>query len=77
MMTSNQAMLKGLNPSYGAEPPVLVDWLPWSHTFGGNNNFNLVLAEWRLVLYRRGQAAAGRDRGDGAKPARGVADRLL
>ncbi|MBV9785859.1 MAG: AMP-binding protein, partial [Acidisphaera sp.] len=23
--------------------PVLVDWLPWSHTFGTNFNFNLVL----------------------------------
>jgi feruloyl-CoA synthase len=44
MMTSNQAMVRGVNPSYGAEPPVLIDWLPWSHTFGGNNNFNLVLA---------------------------------
>ncbi len=44
MMTSNQAMLKGVNPSYGAVAPVLVDWLPWSHTFGGNNNFNLVLS---------------------------------
>ena len=44
MMAANQAMLKGLNPSYGAEPPTLIDWLPWSHTFGGNNNFNLVLA---------------------------------
>jgi feruloyl-CoA synthase len=44
MMTANQAMLRGVNPSYAAEPPVLIDWLPWSHTFGGNNNFNLVLA---------------------------------
>jgi feruloyl-CoA synthase len=44
MMTSNQAMLRGVNPSYAGEPPVLIDWLPWSHTFGGNNNFNLVLA---------------------------------
>ena len=43
-MTSNQAMLKGVNPSYGMIAPVLVDWLPWSHTFGGNNNFNLVLS---------------------------------
>lgn len=25
------------------EAPTLVDWLPWSHTFGGNHNFNLVL----------------------------------
>src|SRR5262249_45782774 len=26
------------------EPPVLVDWLPWNHTFGGNNNFSAVFA---------------------------------
>jgi feruloyl-CoA synthase len=44
MMTSNQAMLRSLNPSFGAEATVLLDWLPWSHTFGGNNNFNLVLS---------------------------------
>ena len=44
MMTSNQAMLRAVTPSYAAEPPTLIDWLPWSHTFGGNNNFNLVLA---------------------------------
>jgi feruloyl-CoA synthase len=25
------------------EPPVLVDWLPWNHTFGGNHNFGLTL----------------------------------
>src|SRR6185295_12956953 len=24
-------------------PLVLVDWLPWNHTFGGNHNFHLVL----------------------------------
>ena len=24
-------------------PPVLVDWLPWKHTFGGNHNFGMVL----------------------------------
>jgi feruloyl-CoA synthase len=44
MMTSNTAMVRAVNPSYGAEPPTLLDWLPWSHTFGGNNNFNLVLS---------------------------------
>lgn len=26
-----------------AQPPVLVDWLPWNHTFGGNHNFGLTL----------------------------------
>jgi feruloyl-CoA synthase len=44
MMTSNQAMLRGVTPSFAEEPPALIDWLPWSHTFGGNNNVNLVLA---------------------------------
>jgi feruloyl-CoA synthase len=27
----------------GGAPPVIVDWLPWNHTFGGNHNFNMVL----------------------------------
>ena len=30
-------------PSLLAEPPVLVDWLPWNHTFGGNHDFGMVL----------------------------------
>lgn len=25
------------------EPPVLIDWLPWNHTFGGNHNVGIVL----------------------------------
>lgn len=25
------------------EPPVMVDWLPWHHTFGGNNNLGAML----------------------------------
>jgi feruloyl-CoA synthase len=25
------------------EPPIMVDWLPWHHTFGGNNNFGFAL----------------------------------
>jgi feruloyl-CoA synthase len=24
-------------------PPVIVDWLPWNHTFGANHNFNMAL----------------------------------
>jgi feruloyl-CoA synthase len=30
-------------PVLAQEPPVLVDWLPWNHTFGSNHNFGLVL----------------------------------
>jgi len=28
---------------FGEEPPVLVDWLPWNHTFGGSHNVGIVL----------------------------------
>ena len=59
MMTSNQAMLKAVNPSYGAEPPMLIDWLPWSHTFGGNNNFNLVLANGGSYYIDEGKPLPG------------------
>ena len=43
MLCSNQAMLQQIWPFLAEEPPVLVDWLPWSHTFGGNHNLNLAL----------------------------------
>ena len=43
MLLSNQAMLRGSLAFVKDEPPVIVDWLPWSHTFGSNHNFNLVL----------------------------------
>jgi feruloyl-CoA synthase len=59
MMTANQAMLRGVNPSYAAEPPVLIDWLPWSHTFGGNNNFNLVLANGGSFFIDEGRPLPG------------------
>ena len=43
MLCSNQQMILQCFPGLGDEPPVLVDWLPWSHTFGGNHNVGIVL----------------------------------
>ena len=43
MLCSNQAMHLAIWPFLRDEPPVLVDWLPWSHTFGGNHNLNMAL----------------------------------
>jgi feruloyl-CoA synthase len=43
MLIANQEMLHAVWPGLSRRPPVLLDWLPWSHTFGGNHNFNLVL----------------------------------
>ena len=47
MLCANQQMIRQCM-AFLAEPsedggPVLVDWLPWSHTFGGNHNVGLVL----------------------------------
>ena len=43
MLNTNQAMLTHWLPFAADEPPVLVDWLPWNHTFGGNHNLGFVL----------------------------------
>ena len=44
MMCTNQAQIAACLPFLRTRPPVLVDWLPWNHVFGGSHNFNLVLA---------------------------------
>lgn len=44
MMTTNQAQIRACLPFLGERPPVLVDWLPWNHVFGGSHNFNMALA---------------------------------
>ncbi|WP_020681593.1 feruloyl-CoA synthase [Marinobacterium rhizophilum] len=43
MLCANQQMLLQTFPVFGEEPPVLVDWLPWNHTFGGSHNVGIVL----------------------------------
>ncbi|MFG2006907.1 feruloyl-CoA synthase [Spirillospora sp. NPDC048911] len=43
MLCSNQQAMRQVWPFLMEERPVLVDWLPWSHTFGGNHNMNMVL----------------------------------
>ena len=44
MMCTNQAQLKAILPFLADHPPILLDWLPWNHVFGGSHNFNLVLS---------------------------------
>lgn len=43
MLCSNQQMLRQMMPSLADAPPVLCDWLPWNHTFGGSHNFGIAL----------------------------------
>ncbi|MBU6259433.1 MAG: feruloyl-CoA synthase [Burkholderiales bacterium] len=43
MLCANQQMLRQVFAFFADEPPVLVDWLPWNHTFGGNHNVGIAL----------------------------------
>jgi feruloyl-CoA synthase len=64
MLCSSQQALAQVWPLLEAEdsPPILVDWLPWNHTFGGNHNFNMVLRNGGTLYI------------DGGKPAPGLID---
>jgi feruloyl-CoA synthase len=59
MMCANQMMLEQTWPFLKAHPPVLVDWLPWNHTFGGNHNVNLTLAQAGTLYIDAGRPAPG------------------
>ena len=38
MICSNQQMIRQVFPFLADEPPIMVDWMPWNHTAGGNHN---------------------------------------
>jgi feruloyl-CoA synthase len=43
MICANQQQIAQAKPTVFDIPPVLVDWPPWNHTFGGNHDFYLVV----------------------------------
>ena len=43
MWCANLQQITQVFPFMAAEPPVMIDWLPWNHTFGGNHNVGLAL----------------------------------
>ncbi|MCZ8108324.1 MAG: AMP-binding protein, partial [Burkholderiales bacterium] len=59
MLCSNQQAKAQVWPFLERTPPVIVDWLPWSHTFGANHNFNLVLRNGGTLYVDAGKAAPG------------------
>lgn len=56
MLCSNQQMLLQTFPFLGMEPPVLLDWLPWNHTFGGSHNVGIVLYNGGTLYIDDGRA---------------------
>ena len=65
MLCANQVMIQQALPFMAEETPVLVDWLPWNHTFGGNHNVGFVL-HYGGTLYI-----------DEGKPLPGLVDRTV
>jgi feruloyl-CoA synthase len=59
MMCSNQAMIAKVLPFLAEEPPVLLDWPPWNHTFGGNHDFNMVLFNGGTLYIDEGKPLPG------------------
>jgi feruloyl-CoA synthase len=57
MLVANQQSLAQIWPFTEDTPPVLVDWLPWNHTFGGNHNFNLILKRGGTMYIDAGRPA--------------------
>jgi feruloyl-CoA synthase len=62
MLCSNQQSWAQVWPFLDDKPPVLCEWLPWNHTFGGNATFNMVLRNGGTLYI------------DGGKPAPGLAE---
>jgi len=59
MLCSNQQAIAQVWPFLADTPPVIVDWLPWNHTFGANHNFNMVLKSGGTLYIDDGKPAPG------------------
>ena len=59
MLCANQQMMAQTWRFLELEKPVIVDWLPWSHTFGGNHNLNMVLRNGGTLVIDEGRPAPG------------------
>ena len=59
MLAANQQMIRQAWPFLAQERPVIADWLPWSHTFGGNHNVNMMLTNGGTLYVDGGRPAPG------------------
>ena len=65
MLCSNMAASARVWPFMDDHPTVILDWLPWSHSAGGNHNFD-------MVLYNAGTLYI-----DGGRPVPGEMDQTI
>lgn len=59
MLCANQKQIAQAWPFLTRHQLRLLDWLPWSHTFGGNHNFHMVLAHGGSLWVDEGRPVPG------------------
>jgi feruloyl-CoA synthase len=59
MLCANMAMATDHFAFMYDEPPVTLDWSPWNHTAGGNNNFNIFLYNGGTLYIDEGKPTPG------------------
>ncbi|RQR68776.1 feruloyl-CoA synthase [Burkholderia sp. Bp9010] len=59
MLCANQQMIAQCWRFVDRARPIVLDWLPWSHTFGANHNFNLVLRNGGALYIDDGRPVPG------------------
>ena len=59
MLCSNQEQIRSVMAFLRDAPPILCDWLPWNHTFGGNHNFGIVLYNGGTLYIDEGRPVPG------------------
>ncbi|NPV20150.1 feruloyl-CoA synthase [Bradyrhizobium aeschynomenes] len=59
MICANQVMIRETLAFLKDEPPVIIDWLPWNHTFGGNHNIGLTLFNGGSMYLDQGKPVPG------------------
>ena len=59
MLCANQQQIAQAWPFLTRHQLRLLDWLPWSHTFGGNHNFHMVLAHGGSLWVDEGRPVPG------------------
>lgn len=55
MLCAQQQQMAQLWQFLEDRPPVLCDWLPWNHTSGGNNSFNMTLRNGGTLFIDEGR----------------------
>ncbi len=59
MMCANLQMIRQCLGFLADEPPVLVDWLPWNHVFGGTHNVGIALYNGGTLYIDDGKPTPG------------------